>query len=338
MAVAGQGIGPPVATPLDLDDPLRGGVPLLEASRFPQTQLGRGVIELIIAESSLIGMMPFITLSGEAYVARHERTLPKVDFRKVNQGYNRDHATFDKSTWGVTILGGEIYIDNFIIRTRPGDGDVKARQFAQKAKSAALTFDWYAIHGDGTDDSFRGLNWMVANGWGQAIDLGGAVDPATIFDTLDEMIDLCRVKTPDCFVMNRNARRWITHAARNFPGGGFTMLDVGHDALGKQVTSYQGIPFAIMGDGPDGKQILAQTELADGSDPEGGDSTSIYLCAFGDEENIFGILGAGGTMDVVDFGETEAAPGHMGRIEFYPGLVNLSPYALVRGFNLQAPA
>jgi hypothetical protein len=340
MAVAGQGLGPPVATAGDLDDAVRGGVPLLEASRFPQTQLGRGIVELIIQEGSLIGLMPFITLSGEAYVARHERTLPKVDFRKVNQGYQRDHATFDKSTWGVTILGGEVYVDNFIIRTRPGDGDVKARQFAQKAKAAALTFDWYAIHGDGTDDSFRGLNWMVANGWGQSIDLGGAIDPVDIFNKLDEMIDLCRVKTPDCFVMNRSARRWITWAARNFPGSGagFTLLDVGFDNLGRQVMAYQGIPFVIMGDGPDGAPILPVTETAGGDAMTGGAATSIYLCAFGDEENIFGILGAGGTMDVQDFGETEAAPGHMGRIEFYPGMVNLSPYALVRGFNLAAPA
>lgn len=314
---AGTGLGTVTATPLELDDALRGAVPLLEASRFPQTMLASGVVETIIQESSFLSWLPFITLTGEAYVARHERTLPTVDFRKVNQGYKRDHASFDKSTWGVSILGGEVYIDNFIIRTRPGDGDVKARQFAQKAKSAAMTYDYYAINGDGSDDSFRGLKWMAANGWGQEFALSAA-DAGALFDGLDVMEDMLRVKSPDAIVCTRKFRRLLTHFARNIvSGSSFSNVDLMWDNLGRKVTAWNGIPLMVTGDGPDGKPIQ--------------DDTDIFMMATGDEENVFGILGAGGTMDVEDFGETEAAPGHLGRIEFYPGMVNLSPYALVHG-------
>lgn len=314
--VAGSGLGVITATAGELDDALRGAFPLLEATTFPQTQLATGVVETIIQESAFLSWLPFITLTGEAYVARHERTLPSVDFRKVNQGYTRDHATFDKSTWGVSILGGEVYIDNFIIRTRPGDGDVKARQFAQKAKSAGMTFDYYAINGDGTDDSFRGLKWMAANGWGQT----AAVDGSTaelFFDSLDAMQDQLRVKTPQAIVCTRKFRRLLTHFARNIASGQFPNVDMTYDTFGRKVTMWDGIPLMITGDGPDGAPIQADTD--------------IFMLATGEEENVFGVLGAGGSMDVADFGETEAAPGHLGRIEFYPGMVNLSPYALVHG-------
>ena len=311
---AGSGLGTITATPGELDDALRGGVPLLEASRFPQTQLASGVVETIIQESAFLSWLPFMTLTGEAYVARHERTLPSVDFRKVNEGYARDHSTFDKSTWGVSILGGEVYIDNFIIRTRPGDGDVKARQFTQKAKSASMTFDYYAINGDGTDDSFRGLKWMAANDWGQTYDLDGGL-AADLFDGLDVMQDMLRVKHAEAIVCTRKFRRLVSHHARNIDGAGFTNVDLTWDNLGRRVMAWDGIPFMITGDGPDGKPIQLDTD--------------VFMLATGDEENVFGILGAGGSMDVADFGETEAAPGHLGRIEFYPGMVNLSPYALV---------
>jgi len=312
---AGTGITLPASG--ELDDPLRGAVPLLEASRFPQTMLASGVVETIIQESSFLSWLPFITLTGEAYVARHERTLPSVDFRKINQGYERDHSTFDKSTWGVSILGGEVYIDNFIIRTRPGDGDVKARQFSQKAKAAAMTFDYYAINGDGTDDSFRGLKWMAANDWGQEYALSAA-DAVSLFDGLDVMQDMLRVKSPEAIICTRKFRRLLTHFARNMAGtNGFANVDMMWDNLGRKVTAWDGIPLMVTGDGPDGVPIQADTD--------------IFMLTTGEEENVFGVLGAGGSMDVADFGETEAAPGHLGRIEFYPGMVNLSPYALVHG-------
>ena len=56
---------------------------------------------------------------------------------------------------------------------------------------------------------------------------------------------------------------------------------------------------------------------------------SIYAIAFGTDENVYGILGLGGSFDVKDFGETEAAPGHLGRVEVYE--------AIVKGDNIPEP-
>ena len=45
---------------------------------------------------------------------------------------------------------------------------------------------------------------------------------------------------------------------------------------------------------------------------------------------MYGILGLGGSFDVVDFGETEAAPGHLGRVEVYPGVVVSNSFSVCR--------
>src|SRR5690606_40689155 len=62
----------------------------------------------------------------------------------------------------------------------------------------------------------------------------------------------------------------------------------------------------------------------------GNDSTSLYIVAFGEDENVYGLSGLGGSMEVRDFGETEAAPGHLGRVEWYPGVAIDNPYSVVR--------
>lgn len=120
--------------------------------------------------------------------------------------------------------------------------------------------------------------------------------------------------------------RQLTHAGRNISGQ-FSLIDIGTDAFGRRVNHYNGTPIRIIGDDETGTQILRFNE--DPGDTTA-DTTSIYLIKFGDEENVTGLLGGGGSMEVRDFGETQAAPGHLGRIEFYPGLAILSKYSVVR--------
>jgi hypothetical protein len=130
--------------------------------------------------------------------------------------------------------------------------------------------------------------------------------------------------------MNRTLRRKVTALARN-TSGYFTLLDVGEDMLGRQVSTYNGVPIRIVGDDRGGTAIL-------GFDEDPGDSTSdtasIYALAYGTDENVYGILGLGGSFDVVDFGETEAAPGHLGRVEVYPGVVIANSFSAARLYGI----
>ena len=90
--------------------------------------------------------------------------------------------------------------------------------------------------------------------------------------------------------------------------------------------SYNGVPIRIVGDDKDGTAILGHDETQGSS----AIASSIYAMAFGTDENVYGILGLGGSFDVVDFGETEAAPGHLGRVEVYPGIVVANSFSVCR--------
>lgn len=303
-----------------------GSVTLLEASRHDDTMLANGVVEVIIQESPILRMLPQVTLTGEAYAARFEEELPDVAFRQVNANYTKTFGTHSVEYFGVAILGGEVFVDNFIVRTRPAD-QTKARQFRQVAKAAALTFDKYFFDGVGTADDFKGVNTLISEGFGQTMK-NHATGATISLSKLDEAFDLMRTKDASAVLLNRTVRRQITAAGRD-TSTGFALIDVGTDNFGRQVVSYNGTPLYIIGDDADGTQILAFDEDADGV-IGGGSCTSLYIVRFGDEEDLFGLMGAGGTMDVVDFGETEASPGHLGRIEFYPGIAVLSKYAVAR--------
>lgn len=301
-----------------------GSVTLLEAAKFGNDLLKKGFVETIIRESPILERLPFVTIQGNALRHMEEDTLSDVTFRQVNATYTRSFGTDREHYWGTAILGGEVFVDNYIIRTRGNLVDVKSRQFAKKAKANALTFDKTFFDGTGTADDFKGVNTLITEGFGQALAVstnGGALT----LDLMDQAFDLLRTGTPDAILINRTLRRKITSLARTTYTG-VSLIDIGSDAFGRQVMQYNGVPLNIVGDDATGTQILGFDETQGSSSV----CASIYFVRYGADEFVCGLMGAGGTLEVVDFGETEAAPGHLGRIEWYPGIAVFNKYALVR--------
>lgn len=306
-----------------------GSVTLLEAAKWGDDLLKKGVVETIIRESPILETLPWITIQGNALKHLAEDTLPTVSFRDVNETYTRDFGTDTEHFWGTTILGGEVFVDNYIVRTRGNLGDVKARQFQKKAKANAMTFDKYFFDGTGTAKDFKGMNALIDEGFGQKT-LMAAGGGALTLAKLDEAFDTMRTGTPDAILINRTLRRKVTDLARTTHTG-ISLIDVGTDVFGRQVMSYNGVPFRIIGDDQNGTAILGFDE--DPGDAVS-DTASIYFVRYGADEFVSGIMGAGGTFEVRDFGETEAAPGHLGRIEWYPGVAIFNRYAVVRLYGI----
>jgi len=309
-----------------------GALTLLEGLKYSKNVMKRGVVETIIQESPLLEMFPFIGFQGNAIEVNVEGTLPTPEFRRVNETYTRSWGADTKRFFGVSILGGEVFVDNFILKVAASPADTKARQWAKFSKAMALTFDKTAIDGTGLAEDFMGLNALIAEGLGQTyptastgLDLNAALGAG--LEALDEAKDLLRSKsTPDALLLNRLNRRQITQAARNIAGQ-FSLIDMGTSVLGKQVSMYDSVPMRIIGDDRTGTAILGNDETYQSA---GSSTSSMYFIAFGAEENVSGISGAGGSLDVHDFGETEAAPGHLGRVEWYPGIAVYDPFSLVR--------
>lgn len=302
-----------------------GSLSLLESAKYGNDQLAAGVVETLIQESPILEMLPFTAIQGNALKVNVEDTLPAPAFRNVNETYSRTYGTDTERFFGCSILGGEVFIDNYIVRVQANQISAKARQYAKFAKAMSRTFDKYFFDGTGTAKDFKGINALIDEKLGQKKEVatnGGTLTLAL----MDETNDLLRGQSsPDALLMNRTLRRKITSLARN-TSGYFTLLDVGEDMLGRQVSTYNGVPIRIIGDDKDGNAILDFDETQ-GSSSE---TASIYSISFGTDENVYGILGLGGSFDVVDFGETEASPGHMGRVECYPGVVVANSFSVAR--------
>jgi hypothetical protein len=306
-----------------------GSVTLLEAAKYGDDQLKRGVIETLIQESPILEMLPQTAISGNALKVQVENSLPTPAFRDVNESYTRSFGTDTERYFGTAILGGEVFVDNYLVRVRGNIVSAKARQYAKFAKAMSRTYDKYFFDGTGTAKDFKGINSLITEGLGQTIAQTTDGGPLTL-DKMDEAHDLLRSQSSaDVILMNRFIRRKLTTLGRN-SSGYFSLLDVGDDRFGRQILQWNGIPVRIIGDDATGTAILAFDETQGSSDL----TSSIYYIAYGEDENVTGLLGLGGSFDVIDFGETEAAPGHLGRVEVYPGLAIYNPLSLVRHTGL----
>ena len=309
-----------------------GAMTLVEAAKYGDNMLKRGVIQTLIQESPLLEQTPFTPFAGNAIEVDIEGTLPDVEFRKVNETYSRSWGTDTKRFFGVSILGGEVFIDNYNLKVAANKASLKAKQYTKFAKAMSRTFDKYFFDGDGSDDSFLGVNALITEGLGMS-ELMASGGGALTLDKLDEVMDLFRGQSrPDAALVNRFHRRKVTNLARTSVTG-ISLIDVGTDVFGRKVNMYDDVPFRIIGDDKSGNAILDFDE--DPGDATS-DTSSLYLIAFGEDENVSGLAGAGGSMDVVDFGETEAAPGHLGRVEWYPGIAIYNPFSIVRLYGILA--
>lgn len=303
-----------------------GSLGLLESAKYGNDKLASGVVETLIQESPLLEMLPFTAISGNAIKVTVEDTLPTPSFRNVNETYSRTHGTDTERYFGCSILGGEVFIDNYIVRVQANQISAKARQYSKFAKAMSRTFDKSFFDGTGTAKDFKGISALIDEGLGQKVAMA-ANGAALTLDKLDEASDAIRGQSaPDVLLMNRTMRRKITNLARN-TSGYFTLLDVGEDQLGRTVSTYNGVPIRIIGDDATGTAILGFDETQGSATNS---TTSIYSLSFGADDGVYGILGLGGSFDVIDFGETEAAPGHLGRVEVYPGLVITNSFSAVR--------
>lgn len=306
-----------------------GALTLLEATKNGGDKVAVGMIETIIEENPLLSRMPWMPFEGIAYVSHYEQTLPNVQFRKVGGTYSKSFGTKSKLFWGVAILGGEVGIDNFLVNVTGTLASNKAEQYALMAKANSMRFGYEVFNGTGEDDGFKGLKALIDEGQGQ--EYANSTTGATpSLDKIDEATDLFRNQGgPDEWLVNRRTRTLITRAAREDVQA-TSLIDIETNTLGKRVTHYDGVPLTVLGDVIDGSgNVVAALPFTEDPGDATSDTCSMYAIKWGPRD-VTGLLGKGGEFSVKDFGETEAAPSHMGRLEWYPGLAVFNQYSVVR--------
>jgi hypothetical protein len=284
---------------------------LVDAQVLSHDVLQAGVIETIVKESSVLSVLPFQTIEGNAYSYNVEKALPTVAFRQVNEAYTASEAQFEQRSENLVILGGDVELDRFIIQTLSNVNSQVAVQIAEKAKAIANTFTRTFFNGNKAVNTkeFDGLAIRIA-GTEQEIDgklpagLDKQGEDRAIVDKLNELLDAVRGGA-DALFMNKRTRRRILAVLQNSNH----YVEQGSDAFGRPIQMYAGVPLLVVEN-----EILADTD--------------IYAVKFGVYTHVTGLTNGG--VQVRSLGETSAKAVEVTRIEFFCGLAMYNPYSVGR--------
>ena len=283
---------------------------LLEAAKLHSGDVVRSAaIELYAGSSDILKVLPFNDIAGNALKYNREDTLPGVGFRGVNEAYTESTGVLNPVTETLAIAGGDLDVDNFILRTM--GSDQRSVQEAMKIRALGLCWTKKFIKGDTASDprEFDGLQTRITGNQliNQGTTSGG---DALSLATLDQMID--QVENPTHLLMNKTMKRRLAQAARTYTIGGYIQYDL--DSFGARVMSYSGLPILTVDLDEAGSSILPFSEAA-----YTGNSvcTSIYCLSLG-EGRLVGLQN--GTMAVNDLGELQTKPAMRTRIEWYAGM------------------
>jgi hypothetical protein len=302
-------------------------ITLLEAAKHSQDEVERTVAKIIVESSPILEYLPMRTIVGPAYRYHRETQLGTVAFRGVGGTYTPDAGVINPLFEPTVILGGEVSVDNYEVAVMSNLINLKAEKYRMKARQMGIQFSETFFEGDTavTPYGFDGLRkrltgdqkiLQVAN--------GGALTLAKLDELLDAVLGDNGQKV---LFMNVILRRKLTTLVQGVSGSG--MVTFTQDAFGRQQMAYADCPIRIVRREDDGSTIL-------GFDEDPGDATSdcssIYCVRFG-SDYVHGIQNMA-LPSVKDFGETEAAPKHLGRIEWYPGLVVKHPRSAARLYGV----
>jgi len=250
------------------------------------------------AESSMLfEVLPFETISGNAYSFNREETLPGVGFRGVNESYSESTGVINPLVEALKIAGGDCDVDNFILST--GGTGARTTHTMLKVKAMSLLWAKTFIKGDSTADprEFDGLQVRLVGD--QLVDNGTA---GLSINKLREAID--QTDNPTAIIMSKAMRRLLSNAALNTSVGGFVGFTT--DSFARRVTTFDDLPIIEMDRDNLNNDILPFTET--------GSTTSIYVVSF-DDGGVFGLQN--NDLMARDIGELETKPAVRTRVDWF---------------------
>lgn len=280
---------------------------LTEAAKLTTDTLQRGVIETFARTSPVLEMIPFMTIAGNSYQYNQEGTLPNIEYRGVNEGYTEGAGTIKQQQESLVMLGGDVDVDKFIVKTLGNINDQRAIQTNMKVKSLAKQFTKDFFKGDKAANSkaFNGLDKRLEGD--QTIVAGGELTLLKLHELLDAVEG-----GANALFMSKAMRRELQALLE----GQTHYIQVGKDNFGRPVELFGDVMIRTVED-----DVLSFNEGED-------NSGSIYAVKFGAQEAISGLTNGGVMVD--DLGEIDAKPVYRTRIEFYCGIADFHPKAAAR--------
>jgi hypothetical protein len=296
---------------------------IVEAAKLNSGDVERSaIVEMYARNSSILRVLPFDTIAGNALKYNREEILPNVGFRGVNEAFQEGVGVLNPITESLVIAGGDLDVDRFILRTM-GEQQ-RSTQEAMKIKALAHRWTLAFFKGDTSTEprEFDGLQRRIPPGSSQLIDAGATSggDALSLFK-LDTLI--ARVDQPTHLAMNKTMALRLAQGARNTAVGGYVTWQP--NEFGQRVMAYNGLEILEIEEDNSMAQILPFTE----ANPGGGAaaSTSLYALSLG-AGRLVGIQNE--PVQTRDLGELETKPVFRTRVEWYASIAVFSGKAVAR--------
>lgn len=305
--------------------------------------LKKGIALTIIYEEPLLAKLPFIDIVGNSYQYNLESTEAGADFYNVGDVWRESTPAWNQRSVGLTILGGDADVDEFLKATRSNVQDVEAEILSLKSKAISYKFSKTLITGGTTTLKdpleFKGMLQLIAEieAVGKT-DLDGvnnigvfpfnAASGTIDLPGLDAFIDSFKGGKPQYLMTSKRMRRKITSLCR--VTGAVTSYTTLDSRLGLQVEAYNGIPILvndwIADNYPDNVSSVLDIAAYNPATTRasGDDNTPIFAFRLGGD-GVCGLQNGG--LTTVPVGQLETKDAHRTRIKWYCGLALFNIHA-----------
>ena len=224
----------------------------------------RGVVDWLVKESPLLGILPMKSIQGNAYKYNVSTALPTASWQSVGDAISESTGTYEQRSTDIYTLIQNAYTDKSAIALNSTQNP-EAIDAQLAAQAMAHEFEKTLIIGQTSVDSstkqFKGLLRLIAEFESSSTtDLDGqlfsapdtghnsqvlsqaATSGALTQPAMDALIDQVRPGRPDLLLMSRYARRKL-NALQRAAGSGVELTESA--LFGKFMQSYDGIPIYV---------------------------------------------------------------------------------------------
>ena len=311
---------------------------LIELQKRMQPSVEKAVIKTIAMNSDLLANLPFQTITNNALKYNVEQTLPSAAFRGVNEGFTESTGIINPVTESLTICGGEIDVDTFLVDT--GGQEERALQEEMKIKALAHNVGNAMVKGDSDTDP-RSLDGIQKRCFGtQLVESQNTPSDAghvITWTKLSEVRDKTTMATH--WLMTQAHVRALEAGLRAGSGAGSNTFIWEKDEFGRRLSVFAGLPILIADRNEDLFASIGFNEL--GASGATANKSSIYCLSL----RLGGFQGIQFSQPVVtDLGQLESKPSFRTRIQWYPGIALKEPRCVTRyrgiitGTPIETPA
>ena len=230
---------------------------LTQYEYLDRNMLLAGVVERIVMESPLLGVLPFMPIAGNSFKYNVEVSLPSAQFTTVGTQLSENTGTYEQRTTDVFTLIQTGYTDKGQKKLNLTQ-DPETVDIGLAAKAMAHRWEKAAIIGRTSVDTdaleFKGLLRILAEmetesttDWdgvnNDQLIVNDATGAVITLDAMDQLVDQVRPGKPDMILCSRKVRRQLTALSRAAGTSGLQFTDSA--LFGQTMHMYDGIPLLI---------------------------------------------------------------------------------------------